>query len=60
FIRAMNRGEKVYVSMESRCYSGKIVLEKEKSIQKLPLIMLIAYEGLLFVVMYLTKDFRVL
>lgn len=60
FIRAMNRGEKVYASMESRCYSGKIVLEEEKAIPKLPLIMLIAFEGLLFVVMHLTKDFRVL
>lgn len=60
FIRAMNRGEKVYVSMESRCYSGKIVLEEEKSIPKLPLIMVIAFEGLLFIVMHLTKDFRIL
>jgi cobalt/nickel transport system permease protein len=60
FIRAMNRGEKLHVSMESRCYDGKIKLLEEDSIQKLPLIALIIFEGLIFMVMYLTKDLRVI
>jgi len=60
FIRAMNRGDKLHVAMESRCYDGKIKLPEEESIQKLPLIALITFEGLIFMVMYLTRDMRVI
>ncbi len=59
FIRAMNRGEKLHVAMESRCYDGKIKLLEEDPIPKLTLIALITFEGLIFMVMYLTLDFRV-
>ncbi len=59
FIRAMNRGEKLHVAMESRCYDGKIKLLEEDSIQELPLIALIIFEGLIFMVMYLTTDLRI-
>jgi cobalt/nickel transport system permease protein len=59
FIRAMDRGEKLHVAMESRCYDGKIKLLEEDSIQKLPMIALITFEGLIFMVMYLTRDMRV-
>lgn len=60
FIRAMNRGEKLHVAMESRCYDGKIELLEEDSIHKLSMIALITFEGLIFMVMYLTSDFQVL
>jgi cobalt/nickel transport system permease protein len=59
FIRAMNRGEKLHVAMESRCYDGKIELLEEDSIHKLTMIALITFEGLIFLVMYLTADLRV-
>ncbi len=59
FIRAMNRGEKLHVAMESRCYDGKIELLEEDSIHRLSMIALITFEGLIFMVMYLTLDFRV-
>ncbi len=60
FIRAMDRGEKLHVAMESRCYDGKIKLLEEDPIPKLTLIALITFEGLIFMIMYLTSDFRVL
>ena len=59
FIRAMNRGEKLHIAMESRCYNGKIELLDEDSIHKLTMLALITFEGLIFMVMYLTKDLRI-
>jgi cobalt/nickel transport system permease protein len=59
FIKAWERGERLYVAMDSRCYSGKIeLLEEDKPIPKLQLAALIVLEGIFVAITYLTRDFK--
>ncbi|WP_406656346.1 cobalt ECF transporter T component CbiQ [Methanolobus sp. ZRKC2] len=56
FIRSWEQGEKLYVSMNSRCYDGKLILLDEKRPVKMNEIMLTsAYFALVIMVFYFTR-----
>lgn len=57
FIRSWEQGEKLYLSMNSRCYDGKLIVFDEKRPVKLAEIALTsAYFALVIAVFYLTRD----
>jgi len=64
FIRTWTIGEKSYVSMQSRCYNGKLnTMDDHDSIKGIPvrnLVVLLLFEFVLSVGVYLTGSFRVL
>lgn len=61
FIRAWDRGEKLYVAMNSRCYNGRItLLEEDKTLPRLPLLGLLALESALTAIAYFTRDYNLL
>ncbi|MBN2110182.1 MAG: cobalt ECF transporter T component CbiQ [Methanosarcinaceae archaeon] len=56
FIRSWEQGEKLYVSMNARCYDGKLILLDEKRPVKLPEVVLtIAYFALVVTVYYFSR-----
>jgi cobalt/nickel transport system permease protein len=57
FIRAWEQGEKLYVSMNSRCYDGRLILmEEKKPIKRSDIILTVAYFILVLIVFYSTKN----
>lgn len=61
FIRAWDRGERLYVSMSSRCYNGRLeLLQEDTPLPKKPFIALLALEGVFIMTSYLTRNFKVL
>ncbi|WP_367344191.1 cobalt ECF transporter T component CbiQ [Methanomethylovorans sp.] len=57
FIRAWEQGEKLYVSMNSRCYDGRFVLLEEKHPVRISEVVLTsAYFILVLVVFYFTRN----
>jgi cobalt/nickel transport system permease protein len=56
FIRSWEQGEKIYVSMNARCYDGKLIMLDEKRPVKLPELMLtLVYFALVILVFYFTR-----
>ncbi|MCQ6962531.1 cobalt ECF transporter T component CbiQ [Methanolobus chelungpuianus] len=56
FIRSWEQGEKLYLSMNSRCYDGKMILLEEKRPVRMPEVLLTCgYFVLVLVVFYLTR-----
>ena len=56
FVRAWERGENLIVSMDSRCYNGKLdVLRVERSLSPVLLGVVIFYEVVMGVISYLTS-----
>jgi cobalt/nickel transport system permease protein len=61
FIRAWDRGERLYVSMSSRCYNGRLeLLQEDKPLPKKPFIALLALESVFILTSYLTRGFKAL
>lgn len=61
FIRSWEQGEKLYVSMNSRCYDGKLIMLDEKRPVKLQEILLTsAYFALVVLVFYYTGNMSVI
>ena len=57
FIRSWEQGEKLYLSMNSRCYDGKLMMFEEKRPVSLPEIALTAlYFSFIIIIFYYTKD----
>lgn len=57
FIRAWEQGEKLYVSMNSRCYDGKfMLLEEHRPIKRSEVALTSAYFILVLVVFYSTRN----
>jgi cobalt/nickel transport system permease protein len=56
FIRSWEQGEKIFVSMNSRCYDGKLMMLDEKRPVNAPEFMLtLAYFALIVLVFYFTR-----
>ncbi|WMW24011.1 cobalt ECF transporter T component CbiQ [Methanolobus sediminis] len=56
FIRSWEQGEVLYMSMNSRCYDGKLMMYDEKRPVKMPEILLtVVYFSLVLAVFYLTR-----
>lgn len=56
FIRSWEQGEKLYLSMNSRCYDGKMILLEEKRPVRMPEVLLTcSYFALVLAVFYLTR-----
>ncbi|WP_094226640.1 cobalt ECF transporter T component CbiQ [Methanolobus psychrotolerans] len=56
FIRSWEQGEKLYLSMNSRCYDGKLIMYDEKRPVKMPELLLTgAYFTIVLTVFYLTR-----
>jgi cobalt/nickel transport system permease protein len=61
FIRAWDRGEKLYIAMNSRCYDGRInLLERDEALPILPLLGLLALESAIAAIAYFTRDYNLL
>ncbi|AKB34930.1 Transmembrane component CbiQ of energizing module of cobalt ECF transporter [Methanosarcina siciliae C2J] len=59
FIRAWEQGEKLFVSMNSRCYSGKLTLFEARRPVKAPeLVLTAAYFISVLTLLYLTKNIQ--
>lgn len=58
FVRAMNRGERLYVAMQSRCYSGTFAMFPEKPVSIGILVSIFGFEALVFAIMLETSGFR--
>lgn len=57
FIRTWEQGEKLFISMNSRCYDGKIILlEENYPIKKTELMLTSVYFIFVIVVFYLTRN----
>jgi cobalt/nickel transport system permease protein len=57
FIRAWEQGEKLYVSMNSRCYDGRLILlEEDRPIKRSEVALTSAYFILVLVVFYSTRN----
>jgi len=59
FVRAMNRGERLYAAMQSRCYSGTFATFREKPVSIGILLSIFGFESLVFAIMLETSGFRV-
>jgi len=60
FIRTWFKGEKVYIAMESRCYDGSIkTLKFKKDIKAKNIILLVFFESILIIGVYLTSNFKI-
>ena len=60
FIRTWFKGEKVYVSMESRGYDGSIkTLKFQKHIKAKNILLLVFFESILIIGVYLTSNFKI-
>ncbi|AAM03845.1 TPA: cobalt ECF transporter T component CbiQ [Methanosarcina acetivorans] len=60
FIRVWEKGEKLFVSMNSRCYSGKLPLfEARKPIKSPEIILTEAYFPSVLTLLYLTKNIQI-
>lgn len=58
FIRAWDRGERLFIAMNSRCYDGRVeLLGEDKPISAQRLVVLAAFESTLIAVAYLTRNF---
>ncbi|WP_319508741.1 cobalt ECF transporter T component CbiQ [uncultured Methanolobus sp.] len=56
FIRSWEQGEKIYISMNSRCYDGKLIMLDEKKPVKMPEAMLtLVYFVLVILAFYFTR-----
>jgi len=56
FIRSWEQGEKLYLSMNARCYDGKLIILEEKRPVKLPEFMLaLVYFALVIMVFYFSR-----
>ncbi|WP_319509000.1 cobalt ECF transporter T component CbiQ [uncultured Methanolobus sp.] len=56
FIRSWEQGEKIYISMNSRCYDGKLIMLDEKRPVKMPEAMLtLTYFVLVILAFYFTR-----
>ncbi|MBP1907889.1 cobalt ECF transporter T component CbiQ [Methanolobus bombayensis] len=61
FIRSWEQGEKIYVSMNARCYDGKLILLDDKRPVEMPELMLtLAYFALVVLTFYFTRTVSVL
>ncbi|MBM4241136.1 MAG: cobalt ECF transporter T component CbiQ [Euryarchaeota archaeon] len=61
FIKTWSKGEQLYITMESRCYNGSIkTFEVQKSIDIENLFLLLSFEFLLLLGVYLTRGFKVI
>ncbi|WP_406660118.1 cobalt ECF transporter T component CbiQ [Methanolobus sp. ZRKC3] len=61
FIRSWEQGEKLYLSMNSRCYDGKLIVLDEKRPVMLPEIVLTSlYFIFIIIVFYYTRDILVI
>lgn len=59
FIRALEQGEKLFISMNSRCYSGKLALfEARRPIKAPEIILTAAYFLSVLILHYLTKNIQ--
>ncbi len=59
FIRTWLTGEQVYISMESRCYNGSIrTLKPQKNITPRNILMLISFESIMIIGVYLTSNLK--
>ncbi len=57
FIRSWEQGEKLYLSMNSRCYEGKLVMYDEKRSIEIPEILLaFSFFTLVIAIFYFTRD----
>lgn len=57
FIRAWEQGEKLYISMNSRCYDGRLILlEEDRPIKRSEVALTSAYFILVLVVFYSTRN----
>ncbi|WP_321420201.1 cobalt ECF transporter T component CbiQ [uncultured Methanomethylovorans sp.] len=57
FIRAWEQGEKLYISMNSRCYDGKLILlEEDRPIKRSEVALTSAYFIIVLVVFYSTRN----
>lgn len=60
FIRSWEQGEKIYLSMNSRCYDGKMSMFHVKRPVRMPeAILTVAYLGCLIYISYLTRDYSI-
>lgn len=56
FIRSWEQGEKIFISMNSRCYDGKLIMLEEKRPVKLPeAILTLVYFTLIILTFYFTR-----
>jgi cobalt/nickel transport system permease protein len=57
FIRSWEQGEKIFVSMNSRCYDGKLILLDEKRpINIAEALLTVIYFAVVIVAFYFTRD----
>jgi cobalt/nickel transport system permease protein len=57
FIRSWEQGEKIFVSMNSRCYDGKLILLDEKRpINIAEALLTVIYFAVVMVAFYFTRD----
>ncbi|MDY0387875.1 MAG: cobalt ECF transporter T component CbiQ [Methanolobus sp.] len=60
FIRSWEQGEKIYISMNSRCYDGKLImLDEKRPLKKPELILTMAYFVLIILVFYFSRGISV-
>jgi cobalt/nickel transport system permease protein len=60
FIRSWEQGEKLYLSMNSRCYDGKLIVFNEKKPVKYPeLVLTLFYFSFIIIIFYYTKDISI-
>jgi cobalt/nickel transport system permease protein len=60
FIRTWERGEKIYIAMDSRCYDGKLfILEENGKMGAADFAVITSYLVLVMALAYFTRDFRV-
>ena len=63
FIRTWIKGEQAYIAMESRCYTGSIkTMRKPESIKSMGmfnLALLVVFEVILLIGVYITANFRI-
>ncbi len=61
FISVWTKGEKLYITMESRCYDGSIkTFNLQKNVGIKNILLLLSFEFLLLLGVYLTKDIKVI
>ncbi|TGC11028.1 cobalt ECF transporter T component CbiQ [Methanolobus halotolerans] len=57
FIRSWEQGEKLYLSMNSRCYDGKLmILEDKRPVKLTEFLLTSAYFSLVIIVFYFTRN----
>jgi cobalt/nickel transport system permease protein len=61
FIRSWEQGEKIFVSMNSRCYDGKLtILDDKRPVKFSELILTLVYFALVILTFYFTRGASVI